>query len=250
MDINLEQQLIEDYINKMPLKELKKKYHTSSDTIYKIVDKNNIPRTNSKDLSKFKNINDLELQYWLGYLCADGNIEFSEKNRVYKVSLFSKDESVIDDFIKYFGKICKKYQRKQNDIFEASIHSKDLCKYFIDIFNIIPNKDLQLDPKVPFTPSFIRGYFDGDGSIRKDGKAEAKFTSGSSIFISKLCAIFDSLNIYYIVREKGNAQDICFERKEEVKKLFKFLYSQGKQKLERKYKNFVAIYGNIDEITL
>lgn len=246
MEKHLEQDLIEDYVNKVPLKELKKKYKTSSDTIYKILDSNSIKRTNHKDLSKFKNLTKDTL-YWLGYLCADGNIEYSPNKRVYKVSLFSKDECVVDDFILYFGDICKKYQRKQNGIFEVAIHSKELCEFFMEELNIIPNKGLQLDPNLPYTPSFIRGYFDGDGSIRGDGRAEAKFTSGSKIFIDKLSGIFINLGIYFVIREKGNAYDICFERKSEVLKLYKFLYSENGQKLKRKLDNFVAIYGNIDE---
>ena len=67
-------ELLTDYKNKMPLKELKKKYSTSSDTIYKFLDLNGIKRTNTKDLSKFYDLSKKELQYWLGYICADGNI--------------------------------------------------------------------------------------------------------------------------------------------------------------------------------
>lgn len=248
MNKNLEKELIEDYLNKIPLKELKKKYKTSSDTIYKVIDSNNVKRTNKKDISKFKDLTNEETQYWIGYLCADGNIEYNESSRIYKVSLFSKDECVINDYINYFGKdICKKYIRKQNGIFEASIHSKELCKYFINELNIIPNKGLILDPNIDYTVSFIRGYFDGDGCIR-NGRAEAKFTSGSKKFIDNLCIVFDVLGIFYIIREKGNAYDICFERKEEVKKLYIYLYSEGKTKLLRKYNNFVALFGNIEDI--
>lgn len=246
MNKELEIQLIEDYKNKIPLVEIKRKYHISSNTIYKIIDTNNVSRTTFKDLSKFKNLESPETQYWIGYICADGNIEYKESSRVFKVSLFSKDECVIDDFINYFGNICKKYQRKQNNIYEAAIHSKDLCQYFIDILNITPNKGLTLNPNIEFTSSFIRGYFDGDGSIRKE-KSEAKFTSGSKVFVDKLSDIFRVLNIYHVIREKGNAYDICFERKTEVEKLYKFLYSEKSQVLKRKLDNFVALYGNIDE---
>lgn len=248
MDKNLEKQLIEDYINKIPLKELKKKYSTSSDTIYKIIDSNNIKRTNKKDLSKFMDLNNEETLYWLGYICADGNVEYNESSRIYKVSLFSKDECVINDFIDYFGKeICKKYKRKQNDIYEVAVHSKELCNYFINNLNIIPNKSLNLNPAIPLVSSFVRGFFDGDGSIRKD-RAEAKFTYGSKEFVESLCILFDVLDIFYVVREKGNAFDICFERKKEVKKLYEYLYSEGKTKLLRKYNNFVALFGNIEDI--
>ena len=38
--------IIEDYSNGMSLKDIKNKYRTSSDTIYKLIDKNGIARKN------------------------------------------------------------------------------------------------------------------------------------------------------------------------------------------------------------
>ena len=112
-------ELIEDYKNKLPLKDIKKKYSTSSDTIYKILDLNNIPRSNSKDLSKFYDLNNKELQYWIGYICADGNIEYNLEKRVYKVSLFSIDKEVMEKFQNFFGKTnVKRYNRKNSRLWK------------------------------------------------------------------------------------------------------------------------------------
>lgn len=244
-------ELLTDYKNKMPLKELKKKYSTSSDTIYKFLDLNGIKRTNTKDLSKFYDLSKKELQYWLGYICADGNIEYAPTKRVYKVSLFSVDEEVMDNFKNYFGDIVKRYNRKNSNVMECAIHSKELCEYFINVLNITPNKGLVLDPNIEFSSNFLLGYFDGDGCIVNSSenriRYESKFTSGSEKFIYKIKTILDNQNIYSTIRTKGNAFDLCIERKSESEKLYKFLYKERVICLSRKLNNFVALYGNIEE---
>lgn len=243
------EELITDYKNKMPLKDLKKKYSAGSETIYKLLDQNGVQRTNTKDLSKFYDLSKKELQYWLGYLCADGNIEYAPAKRVYKVSLFSVDEEVMINFKNYFGDIVKRYNRKNSNVMECAIHSKELCEYFINILNIVPNKGLVLDPNIEFTTNFLLGYFDGDGCITNSSenriRYESKFTSGSERFIYKIKTILDHQNIYSTVRIKGNAFDLCIDRKEESKKLYEFLYKDSVICLSRKLNNFVALYGNI-----
>jgi intein/homing endonuclease len=244
-------ELLTDYKNKMPLKELKKKYSTSSDTIYKFLDLNGIKRTNTKDLSKFYDLSKKELQYWLGYICADGNIEYAPTKRVYKISLFSIDEEVMINFSNYFGDIVKRYNRKNSNVMECAIHSKELCEYFINVLNIVPNKGLILNPNIEFTTNFLLGYFDGDGCITNSSenriRYEAKFTSGSECFIYKIKTILDNQNIYCTIRTKGNAFDLCIDRKEESKKLYQFLYKEKVICLTRKLNNFVALYGNIED---
>lgn len=78
-----------------------------------------------------------ETQYWIGFICADGNINYNPEKRAYKVSLFSKDEEVIIKFIKYFGEntVCR--SDRPTGIKEAYICSKELCEYFINILPLI-----------------------------------------------------------------------------------------------------------------
>lgn len=243
------QSIIDDYKNKISLKDIKIKYNIGSGTLYALLKKYNVPKTFEKDLSKFWDLENKTLQYWLGYICADGNIEYNTKSRIYKVSLFSIDEEVMFNFAEYFGEIVKRYSRKNSNVMECSIHSKKLCEYFINILNIPPKKGLVLNPNIDITPSFLLGYFDGDGSISnstlKRIRYESKFTSGSKIFVDRVKEILDNEGIYSIIRTKGNAFDISIERKAESEKLYKFLYKEKINCLSRKLNNFVALYGNI-----
>lgn len=188
------------------------------------------------------NVKEKESQYWLGYICADGNIQYSKKHRVYKVALFSKDKEIIDKFMLFMGNRCHYHLRKQNGIHEAYINSKQLCEYLIEL-NINPNKRLILNPNIELTSDFLRGHFDGDGSIRRD-KKECKITCGSKVFVQRISKKLEELNIYYTIRTKGNAQDICIERAASCEKLLHFLYQNSTLYLERKYLQYVALFGN------
>lgn len=253
-----EQELIQDYINGMKTKDMAKKYSCSTNTISKIIDKNGIPRrakkaNRNKDLSKFYSLDSPDTQYWLGYICADGNIQYDCENRMYKVSLFSKDIEVIEAFISYFGKdIVGTHRRKQNMVYEVYICSKELCKYLVEELNIVPNKSLVLNPNISYTSHFIRGYFDGDGWVRKPREygrhdSEAKITSGSIEFLNKVQKCLENVGIKCSVtpRKECNASDLHIYNKENVIKLFNFLYKDANSYLKRKYDIFVALQRNL-----
>lgn len=185
-----------------------------------------------------------ESLYWLGYICADGNIQHSTKHRVYKLSLFSIDKEIIDKFILFMGNRCNYHLRKQNGVHEGYVNSRQLTSFLIENYNITPNKGLTLNPNIKIDRHFLRGYFDGDGSIRKNRK-ECKITCGSILFVKKITEYLDKLKIYYKVRQKNNAYDICIERAKESEKFLNHIYLNSNIYLERKYKQFVALYSNI-----
>ena len=132
---------------------------------------------------------------------------------------------------------------------EAYINSKELCEYFINELNITPSKAFTIMPNIEFSNNFILGYFDGDGCItnstEKRIRYEAKFTSGNKDFLLKIQDKLNEVNIYSSLREKGNAFDLCIDRKEESEKLYKFLYKDVVICLSRKLNNFVALFGNL-----
>lgn len=244
-----EENILNDYIDKIPLKDIKSKYKVGSDTIYKIVDATGVRRANKKDLSLFYDLENPELQYWLGYICADGNIQYSKQHRQYKVSLHSVDEEVILKFKKFFGKIVN-IHRRPTGVIEGYINSKELCEYFMNTLNIQPAKSLTLIPNVEFTKNFILGYFDGDGSITNSTESrtryETKFTSGSKEFLEKISELLTKEGIYHTIDSKGNAFDLNMYKKEESRRFYHWLYSDMVVCLSRKFNNFVALFGNIE----
>lgn len=250
-----EQKVCELYKNGTKVHDIITLCRCSTNTISKVLDKYNIPkrakpRKVNKDLSKFKDLDNLETQYWLGYICADGNIEYNKDSGIYKVSLFSKDKEIIDKYSEYFGE-CVNITQRPSGLYEAYICSKELCQYFINMLNIVPNKSLILNPNINYTSNFILGYFDGDGCIRnsneKQTRYECNITCGSKVFIDNIYKILQENGIYCIIYKHSdcNAYKIRIDRKLDSEKFYHFLYKNAVTCLSRKLNNFVALYGNI-----
>lgn len=256
-DLKRELKIKELYEKGVTQKEICKECKCSTNTIGKILDKYNIPRRiqrkPNKDFSKFYDLSLPETQYWIGYICADGNIEYSTDHRIYKVSLFSKEEEPIKKFVKYFGTDTVSIHRRKSGIIEAYINSKELATYFIEKLNIVPNKSNILDPNIEYTTNFILGYFDGDGCIVNSSDSrkrhECNITCGSRIFLEKIKEKLDAQGIYSIIYQHTDcdAYKIRIDRKEDSEKFYRWLYKEKSVCLSRKLNNFVALYGNIDE---
>lgn len=254
----LEKELLicELYKNGIKNSEICKECHCSTNTISKVIDKYNIPRRAkkkniNKDLSLFKDLTSFETQYWIGYICADGSIQYNVSSRVYKVSLYSKDYEIIEKFQNYFGEIVCIHKSKK-DLYEAYISSKELCEYFINELNITPNKTLSLNPNIEYTNNFILGYFDGDGCIvnsTDDRKRyESNLTSGSLIFLEKIKEELDKQNIHSFIYKHNdcNAYKIRIDRKVDSEKFYKWMYKDHIPCLSRKLNNYVALFGNLE----
>ncbi len=127
---------------------------------------------NKKNSKFFENINTEEKAYWLGFICADGWM--CNRDPSFGVGLSSVDKIHLMKFARLFdakiientrvvhGKI---YYRVQIQVYNPFLYEQLLSK------GVVPNKSLinRLDvfkyvPKY-LSSHFVRGWFDGDGSI-------------------------------------------------------------------------------------
>lgn len=126
----------------------------------------------------FDTIDTEEKAYWLGFIYADGSIG-SNKNTV-ELQLSSKDKEHLrkfSRFMKYNGEIKNKLNKKDKneDIYYESCRVALTNKHLWDTLNAkgcTPRKSLTLKfPDISIFKDatlirhFIRGYFDGDGSL-------------------------------------------------------------------------------------
>lgn len=121
----------------------------------------------------FKNIDTPDKAYWLGFLYADGYID--KKNSI-RINLSSIDEAHLIKFQKaieaYNHKIIHSEKRMGDKIYLQScfaIRDKQMVEDLAKL-GCVNNKSLILEfpyNKIPenLYSHFIRGYFDGDGSI-------------------------------------------------------------------------------------
>jgi len=191
----------------------------------------------------------LEMAYVLGLIITDGCISKSGT-----VSLSMNDKELLEKVKKAMGSEHKvepsKYQ-KNLYIFHFARENmvKDLEK-----FGIVPKKSLIVTfPTVPedYLSDFIRGVFDGDGTIYFDKRSRncpirTGFYSGSKDFIEKLKDSLESLGMpkkRQISQQKtknGIYYGIRYGHKNSLK-IFNILYknTQNGLFLERKYKLFL-----------
>lgn len=188
-----------------------------------------------------------EMAYVLGLIITDGCI-----SKTGTVSLSMNDKELLEKVKKVMGSAHK---------IEPSKHQKNLYIFHfarenmvrdLEKFGILSKKSLTVTfPAVPqeYLPDFIRGVFDGDGSVlfkkSRDFPLVTKFFSGSKDFIEGLEMKLQELNmpkrtIYQQKTKNGLYYTIVYGHKDSIK-LFNILYKNPKNRLflERKYKRFL-----------
>lgn len=240
----MKEEILKLYQEGKPYKEIREIVKCSDHTIWRIVYNSDIPKRGSgafklkeNPLSSFSR----EALYWLGYLAADGTINI--ENRAYAFVLYCKDKVILEKYNKFMlnqGKI--KIWNKQG-VYGCYINSKEICLWLKNKCGIGPNKALVLNPLIDITWDFIRGYFDGDGSIRLQGvHCESKFTTGSLAWANKISEFLNKNSIYNMIKQKENAYDVNIYRKEEVRKLFELMYKDAEVYTQYKYDRFKEFF--------
>lgn len=200
----------------------------------------------------FEKIDSDKKAYWLGFMYADGSIEKQPKygEQSFKLALQKEDEEILEKFNKDLESTYpirydySKYNKNSNCQIQAILNPRkqktvdDLKK-----LGCVENKSLILtfptEEQVPkkYIYSFIRGYFDGDGSISQYKENFSISIVGTQEFITKLSSYFNGGSIFKDKRKKnswyftlnGNLQVLDFYYK---------LYNNADRYLLRKYNKF------------
>jgi len=216
----------------------------------------------------FEVIDTEEKAYWLGFIYADGYVVNNKTTRTYETAIQLKQS----DFIhleKFNSSLSgnipiKKFNKQVKD------KTYELCQirlYSIDMMNdleqhgVFQNKTFNIkfpnDLKKELYSSFIRGFFDGDGSIyyQKGKKVyRCKFTSASIDFIKSLKEII-KLNVgvdFTIINYKKH-YDLLAKNQSDTFKFMNYIYYDSNIYLDKKkeiYKNILEcppykkLYGN------
>lgn len=200
----------------------------------------------------FKNPLNEYSAYWLGFISADGYI--SKDNKELGITLKASDCEHLKKFNKDIeGNIPVTIRtRKQTSYMGKNIPERDQCeirvysKDFVRdlcLYGIVPRKSLILEfPKIEDSDlmwHYIRGYFDGDGSIYYDknsNQLRTKITCGSSLFVKGFREYLDKYNIKTYVSSGGI--DCGITGKESTRILLSNMYDNASIYLERKYKKY------------
>lgn len=140
----------------------------------------------------------------LGLIYADGCLINDKHSGREKVNITSKDKDIIEAISKYVGSKHSIYYNR--GCFSMLFCNEDSIKILKEKYGLHQRKSKDITfPNIDkeFLPDFIRGYFDGDGSIAKMIVREKymymriTFTSGSVLFLKQLKTILETeLKIY------------------------------------------------------
>lgn len=206
----------------------------------------------------FDNIDTEDKAYFLGLLYADGNI----CSNTLRLTLQKDDEYILDKYkecIGYNGPTRYKFpdNPKHKIACNVDINCKNLCNKLIDM-GIVPNKNKNVTKifKVEdgLMHHFVRGLFDGDGSVFYRDKVKKhiirfSFTGNVNIInflqdvLEKYCGI-EKNKVYrrYKDREDSSVQfSHCNTYEPEI--FYKWLYKDATIYMERKFNIFKGIFG-------
>lgn len=194
-----------------------------------------------------------EMAYVLGLLLTDGCLS-KPKGYSYRISLCLNDKELLHKVTKVMGSAhAVALSRHQEGLYSFIFGREKLAKDLIKL-GMKPRKSLDLKfPKVPkqYLRDFIRGVFDGDGSVyyakrSKKSPLLSKFYSASAPFILGLKRSLESLGMpkkeLYCEARKNPFYYVRYCHTDSLL-LFKIMYKglENDLYLKRKYDKFKAV---------
>ena len=272
--LEIQQQIIQDYQNGKSMRQIEKDYGVSRQTTSKFLEKQSIKttkgnhhRTYYHDENYFEKIDTEHKAYWLGFIFADGHITNHDKRYGQDQFGISQSEEDIDMLYRF-----KKDIKATNPIhkYNSDKHpdGKALCRIQLvsqKTVNDLIDKGcykqkssiLQPPKNVPneLIPHFIRGYFDGDGSIVKSKNNKYKITDGYKydIDFTTTKEIADWLVYYFdmgnVIKEPRREKTYYYRLggHKQIIQFYHILYDNATIYMERKYNRFQELLNKYNE---
>lgn len=259
-----QQQVIEAYKNNMSLRKIEEVFGVTRTTVAKFLEKQGIKTTKGNHYRKyfhqedfFEIINNEDKAYWLGFMYADGYI--SEKRNGYGQDLFGITLSTEDE--NHLLKFKQTINATNPITYDDSKNGNKQCRILLtsqktvnDLISqgCFKHKSLILEPpqKVPneLIFHFIRGYFDGDGSITKTKTPNRNFSTeeyhyGVNITCTENFAywLLDFLKLGgSVVKDSRKQKTFYFSLggHKQVQKFYHLLYDNANIFMDRKKEKF------------
>lgn len=244
--------IISEYKKGKTLSALGREFGVSYSTIRNLLKRKGIKTEGNKhnfprDEFYFSNIDSKEKAYWLGFLYADGCVH-SNSN---EISITLKDRDHLEKFrkaIKSNNKIGESIDKRFSSmpkIYHFSIKDKQLKSDLIK-WGCVPNKSLTLTkiPNIPrdFVSHFIRGYFDGDGSLHwLNGTKNFRISFvGTAPFLKDIQKEL-GLSLSLGQQEGNKSKYFQVAGRKQVPMILDYIYKDSDEniRLTRKYKNYL-----------
>ena len=239
------------------------------------VDRNILSREIKKYLSKntnfsnrkyklnenyFENIDSHEKAYWLGFIAADGCVyETGSGSKVLSFNLNYRDKNHLDKFLKAINStaVIKIIDGAgfgaSTKIASLQINSNKMVKDLNNL-GIVQRKSLILSkPNIEekYYYDWIRGYFDGDGSITvelSNGNSQINFLGTKEVldFIQEVLRP-EKINKLHQNNLNKNTFSLTYGGKSLILQLLDKFYKDPIVYLDRKYEKVLKVYSRFEE---
>lgn len=255
-----EQEIIELYKQGLSIKEIAEKYSLKwAESVTEIVKRNRVelrkegsPRKFTYNTKFFSELNEQSC-YWAGFIAADGCIIDTKPTKYLQIALKKIDLEHLEKFSKVINST---YNIKEDKVsFKVVIALEEETVTDLEKFGITPRKSLTFKPPLFLTDEqkvwFIRGYFDGDGTISfRRNKRKEIVPSKTSVGILGTLEMIE----FYITQvnsqtgttitasptKRGNIFEIRNYVSIDNLKVLSWLYDNSRQdcRLDRKYEKY------------
>lgn len=192
----------------------------------------------------FKNLSP-DMAYILGYVSADGSVAWDVFKGYYGLTITAaeKDKNHLEKTRLIMKSTKPLLYSGPTKSYRLIVNNKQICKDLMK-FGIVPRKSLIIKfPDLPklYLKDFIRGYIDGDGSLRYFNRPRSPYfellvCSGSRDFIVTLEEkIFQQLNINSRVTKTKNNCFLLRYSCQRGLKLAQWIYEDASLYLPRKF---------------
>lgn len=203
-------------------------------------------------LDYFKKIDNSDKAYWIGFICADGYIYKDSKQAFFRVCLSSVDKLHLYKLAPIFNKNVRDYSHFDkrtdktyymscltvfgNEIYTNILYLKEDVVSLLDCISPLYKKD------------FIRGFFDGDGTVYIDNLEliHFGFCSQDYVFLNRIMNIVCSntnLNKVKICKVGDkNCYEFRWHGSDIAVYFYDYLYNNANLFLERKRNVFIDFF--------
>lgn len=204
-------------------------------------------KKNTLDLSYFLSIDSPEKAYVLGFIYADG----CNTGKALQIGIKDTDKEVLEFIKKQLNSSDKlrfipKHKPTWSDKYELKVSSMTLSKQLTTLGCPVAKSLILSFPTWipdPFMKDFIRGYFDGDGSLwynYTNGTGwHCGFTCGNLTFLETLRdIIIKNTGATGKIYDLKNGYALHFSKREDIKAFTEYMYQDSCFSMSRKKKMY------------
>lgn len=252
----LEEQIIKMYLDGLSTVKIGKMLGLHYSSVRTILIRNNVTLRSNKNNSRkykvnelfFDDINTENKAYWLGFIYADGYVTSNK----FGIALKDSDSSHLEKLRNDLESDYPIHVYKSNSEWSHNKYCRLLVtsEHLVDTLiknGVFRRKSNILKPpeNIPhdLIRHFIRGYFDGDGGIIRNGNSYYSTFIGTQEFVYWINEVINNeIGVQYKKLEKRHEKDSVVSIKyfgEDCYRVIKYLYNNSNIYLDGKYERYI-----------